>query len=142
MKDIIIQKAEQSDAAYITEKLGKYILDKTNATWDKFFVAKEKQKTVGFGRVVDHGDCFEIASLGVDYYHRKKGIAIKILLFLIEEAKRLDPKKSIYGVTHRPGLLAKVGFEEVQNGPEPLEHKKHHKCILPPEKIKIMKFIS
>ena len=139
MEEILIKRAEASDAPYIQEKLVNYILDKTDADWSKFFVGKSNGKTVSFGRIIDHGDYFEVASLGVDYYHRKKGIGVKMLNFLKEEAKRRDPNKEIYGVTHRPGFLIKAGFQEIPLGPEALEDKKHNKCILTPDKIKIMK---
>ena len=139
MEEIKIDRVRETDKPYIKEKLKNYILDATNLEWERFSVARKADKPVAFGRIVDHGDFFEIASLGVDYYHREQGIGIKMLKCLIEEAKRLDPKKPIYGVTHRPGFLKKVGFIEVEIGPAPLEHKKHHRCILHPSKIKIMK---
>ena len=142
MDNLTIRRAEQEDAPYINEKLEKYLLDPTNATWQLFFVAKHDRKTVAFGRIIDHGDFFEIASLGVDYYYRKRGIGIKILSFLIEEAKRVNPAKPIYAVTHRPGFAKKVGFREIQTGPEPLEYKRRHKCKLDVSKNKIMKLDS
>jgi N-acetylglutamate synthase-like GNAT family acetyltransferase len=141
-EEIEIQRATEADVPYITEKLKKYILSGDGANWQQFFVAKNNGVTVAFARIIDHGDYFELASLGVDYYHRKKGIGIKLLSFIIEEAKRLDPKKGIYGVTHRPGFLEKVGFKDIGEGPAALEYKKHNKCILPPSRIKIMKLPS
>lgn len=142
MAVIKIERAAKKDAPYIKEKLKNYILDAEGASWKQFFVAKNNGKTMAFGRIIDHGGYFEIASLGVDYYHRKKGIGTKMLSFLIEEAKRLNPKKAIYGVTHRPGFLLKLGFKEIKKAPEALEYKKYHKCILPPSKIKIMRVVS
>ena len=139
MSDVTIEKARKDDAPYIEEKLKKYILDSDNAAWQQFFVAKCDGKTVAFARIIDHVEFFEVASVGVDYYYRKRGIGCKMLAFLAEEAKRLDSHKPIYAVTHRPGFLGKVGFKEVDSGPAPLEYKKHHKCILPPSKIKIMR---
>jgi len=141
-KEIEIQRAAEADAPYIEEKLKKYILDKDGANWKQFFVAKNSGKIVAFGRIIEHDEYFEIASLGVDYRHRKKGIGVKLLSFLIEEAKRLNPKKAIYGVTHRPGFLKKAGFKEIEKGPEALEYKKYNKCILPPSKIEIMRVVS
>ena len=142
MKEIEIQRAAEEDAPYIEEKLKKYILDDDGANWKQFFAAKNNGKIVAFSRIIEHDKYFEIASLGVDYCHRKKGIGVKLLLFLIEEAKRLNPKKAIYGVTHRPEFLKKAGFKEIEKGPEALEYKKYNKCILPPSKIKIMRIVS
>ena len=142
MEKVTIQPAEKTDFPYITAKLKNYILDATAVRWQDFFVARLGRKIVAFGRIIDHGEYFELASLGVDYYHRKKGIGIKMLHFLKEKAKKLDPEKPMYGVTHRPGFLQKVGFEEIEKGPEALEYKKYKKCILPPSKRKIMKLNS
>ena len=139
MEEIKIERAEKKDWPYIEEKLDKYALDATDADWRNFFVAKLGDKTVGFGRIFDHGDYFEIGSLGVDYYHREKGIGVKILSFLVKEARRMDVTKQIYGVTHRPGFVKKAGFKEItENIPEALEYKRRHKCRKP-EIIKIVK---
>jgi len=141
MKEIIIQKAQERDWPYIKEKLVKYALDGTDAGWEEFFVARLGEKTVGFTRILDYGDYFELASMGVDYYHRKKGIGKKMLAFLIGEAKRISPDKPVYGVTHRPGFLRPFGFKEVEDAPEEMTYKKYHKCILEPSKIKIMRLM-
>ena len=136
---VTIHRAKKQDYLYIKEKLQKYLLDSTNARWQAFFVAKHNNKTVAFGRVIDHFDFFEIASLGVDYYYRKKGIGIKMLSFLVDEARGLDHKKPIYCVSHIPGFTQKVGFREIPKGPEALEYKRHYKCRLDASKIKIMR---
>ncbi len=138
-QDIVIKKAEKKDWAYIKEKLKAYALDRKNANWDQFFVAGMEGKTVGFGRIIDRSGISELASLGVDYYYRKKGVGKALLVFLIKEAKRVHPKNPIYGVTHRPGFLAPFGFQEVEKAPAALEYKKYHECILNPSKIKIMR---
>lgn len=109
MQDLKIQRAKEEDFPYIKEKLKNYLLDATNVNWQQFFVAKTNGRTVAFARIIDHGHYFELASLGVDYYYRRKGIGTKMLLFLIEEARRIDKDRPIYGVTHRPGFLKKAG---------------------------------
>lgn len=139
MQDLKIKKAEEKDRPYIEEKLKNYLLDSANVSWEQFFVVRNNDKTVAFGRVIDHKDYFEIASLGVDYYYRGKGIGVKLLRFLTEEARRKDARKPIYGVTHRPGFFKKVDFKEVDKFPEALEYKRTHKCRLHPSKIKIVK---
>ncbi len=141
MTDITIQKAQESDWSYIQEKLDKYVLDATDAKWHQFFVAKLDGKTVAFTRIIERGDAVELASMGVDYYERKKGIGKRLLKFLIEEAKKLYPGKPIFGVTHRPGFLKLLGFKEAKEVPEVLKHKKYHQCALDPSKIKIMRLM-
>ncbi|MGB2705841.1 MAG: GNAT family N-acetyltransferase [Candidatus Omnitrophota bacterium] len=142
MQDIKIKRAAKKDFPYIEEKLEKYILDGDNIQWRFFFVARLERKTVAFGRIIDHGEYFEIASLGVDYYHRKKGIGARILLSLAEKAKRLDSGKPVYCVTHRPSFFEKSGFEEAKDVPEKLERKKCEKCKLDPANSKVMIFTS
>lgn len=89
---------------------------------------------------VDHGRYFELASLGVDYYHRGKGLGPRMLSFLVEQARQLDCSKPIYSVTHRLGFLEKAGFEETEDCPEDLEYKRNYICKLDASKIKIMKY--
>lgn len=141
MTDIKIEKAQESDWPYIQEKLDKYALDATEAKRHQFFVAKLDGKTVAFTRIIERGDAIELASMGVDYYQRGKGIGKRLLKFLIEEAKRLYPDKPIFGVTHRPGFLKPFGFKEVKEAPEALKYKKHYECVLDPSKIKIMRLM-
>lgn len=137
MEEARIQKAEEKDWPYIKEKLENYLLDADNADWTQFYVVRLGSKTAAFARIIDRGEVFELASLGVDYYHRKKGIGIMLLKFIIKEAKRIDPSKPIYGVTHRPGFLLKAGFVEAPSAPLVLEEKRQTKCKYP-SKVKIM----
>lgn len=137
-----IERAKKEDWPYIQEKLKNYILDSTNASWKQFFVIKDSDKIIAFGRIKDHKDYFEIASLGVDCCYRRKGIGTKILLFLTKEAKRQNPEKPIYGISHKPAFLKKAGFEEVANAPEALKDKKKRICKLDPANSRIMKLPS
>ena len=137
-----VQKAIQADWPYINEKLQKYALDDAAVEWQQFFVIKKSAKTVAFARIIDHGDYFETASLGVDYYHRRKKIGLFMLIFLVEEARRMDVNKPIYAVTHRPEFAEKAGFKEVDSVPTELEYKRQNKCRLNPSKIKILKYIE
>ncbi len=139
--DVEISKARKEDFPYIQEKIGKYLLDGQNIHWQEFFVARIKEKVVSFGRILDHGDSFEIASLGVDYYQRKKGIGKSMLSFLIRQAKKIDVHKPIYGVTHLPEFVGSCGFVEVTSDyPGYLAHKRKYGCHLDQSKIKIVKW--
>lgn len=139
--DIQIRKAETKDLPFIEEKLKNYILDSTAIDWTQFFAARIKDKTVAFGRIIDHGDSFEIASLGVDYYHRKRGIGRKITSFLVQEIRKRDPQKPIYGVTHLKQFLVGCGFTQVEdNYPDYLDHKRKHICKLDESRFTVMKY--
>ena len=139
--EITISKAKKKEFSYIQEKLKKYLLDSSNADWRHFFVARIKDKTVAFGRIIDHGEFHEIASLGVDYYYRKKGLGKKILSFLVREAKNRDEGKPIYGVTHLPPFVASCGFIQVKDDyPDYLDYKRKHICQLDESRISIMKW--
>ncbi len=123
----------------IKEKIKKYLLDSTNIGYQQFFVAKVDGRIVVFGRIIDHEKFFETASLGVNYYYRGKGLGTKMIIFLVEEAKRMNPKKPIYGVTHRPNFFKKVGFEIAGAYPDYFDYKKNRICKYP-SKIEIMKY--
>ncbi len=138
---IEISKAQKKDFSYIEEKIKKYLLDSTNIDWRHFFVARLKDKVVAFGRIIDHEEFFEIASLGVDYYHRKRGIGRKMLSYLVQEAKARDFQKPIYGVTHVERFVAGCGFIQVEdNYPSYLDYKRKHICKLDESRINIMKW--
>ena len=139
--DIQISKAKKEDFPYIQEKIRKYLLDPTNIHWEQFFVAKMKDKIVAFGRIIDHGHFFEMASLGVDYYHRKKGLGKKMLSYLVQQARGKDAGKPIYGVTHVPGFVRGCGFVPVRgNYPDYLDYKRKHICHLDRSKITVVKW--
>ncbi len=139
--DIQIRKAKKEELAFSQERLKKYVLDSTNIDWEQFFVARLKDKNVAFGRIIDYADSFEIASLGVDYYHRKKSIGKIMLTYLVEKAKRKDSRKPIYGVTHIEHFLAACGFIEVKdNYPDYLDYKRKYICRLDESNFKVMKW--
>ncbi|UCB57684.1 MAG: GNAT family N-acetyltransferase [Candidatus Omnitrophota bacterium] len=138
--DIEISKARKEDFPYIQEKIKKYLLDSTDIHWRQFFVGRIKDKPVSFGRIIDRGEFFEIASLGVDYYYRKNRIGKKMLSFLLEEAQRIDKAKPIYAVTHVKDFAVSCGFVQVKdNYPEILDYKRKH-CKLDESKISVMKW--
>ena len=139
MDDIKITRARGKDRPYIEEKLQKYALDSTNIEWNQFFVAKNNERAFAFGRVVDHGDFLEIVSLGVDYYHRKKGIGKELLLFLIKEARKIDSEKPLYAISNLVDFFKKFGFEKIDIFPDYLG-KKRKRCLLDESQIAVMKY--
>ncbi len=139
--DIKIHRAKKSDLAYIQEKLKNYLLDFTKIDWRQFFVARWQDKVIAFGRIIDHGEFFEIASLGVDYYHRRKGLGRKMLAFLVRKAKNTDGQKPIYGVTHVERFVVSCGFMLVKdNYPAYLDHKRKYICHLGQSRISVVKW--
>ena len=141
MNTIAIQSAGPEDLAYIKEKIRKYLLDDTDIQLEHFCVAKKKGKTIGFGRLLDHGDFFELASLGVDYYYRKKGIGTQLTQFFIDAVRNQQADKPMYLVTHVPEYFNRFGFREVKAYPHYLR-KKRNACRLDRSKITIMRFVE
>jgi len=139
--DVKINKAKEEDFPFIQEKLKKYLLDSTNIDWVQFFVARIKDEILAFGRIIDHGDFLEIASLGVDYYHRKIGLGKMMLSFLVQEARKMGSQKPIYGVTHVEKFVAGCGFIRVkENYPAYLDYKRKYICQLDDSRISIVKW--
>ncbi len=140
---IEFSRAKEEDFSYIKEKLQKYLLDTSNVNWKQFFVAKIQNKIAAFGRMIDHGASFEVASLGVDYYQRKKGIGKRMLQFLVQEARRRDAQKPIYGVTHVEKFVSSCGFRQIREDyPDYLDYKRKHICQLEESRISIMKWVD
>jgi len=140
MDNVTIGVTKKENIPYIEEKLKKYALDSTDIDWQQFFVAKLENKCVAFGRIIDHGEYFELASLGVDWYHRKKGIGAKMFRFLIGQTTARDKTKPIYIVTHRHNYFSKFGFRDVAVFPDYLGCKRTNKCLLDPSKLHVMKY--
>jgi len=141
MGELKFCKAQKQDWPYIQEKIKKYMLDGTDASYDQFYIAKLGDKTVAFGKIFDRGDFFEIGTLGVDYYHRGKNIGVKLLDFIISEVRKIDASKDIYGVTHVPWFPAKSGFKEVSQWPDFIEEKIEKVFSIDRSKITVMKYM-
>ena len=138
---VIIAPAQEEDMAYIQEKLKRYSLDDTNISQGQFLVAKSSDAIVAFGRVVDHESFFEIASLGVDYYQRKKGFGRIILSALVQKAQLTDLKKPIYVVTQVPEFMSRCGFESIKERyPQHLDRKRKHLCHLDVSRVEVMHY--
>jgi N-acetylglutamate synthase-like GNAT family acetyltransferase len=140
MADLTIAKAKSKDFPYIKEKIKNYLLDGNDMHWRQFFVTRFKDKPVAFGRVIDHELFYEIASLGVDYYHRGKGIGKKMLTYLVREARKRDARKPIYGVTHVAKFVSACGFFRVKKDYPKYLDKKRKSCHLDQSKICVMKW--
>ena len=83
----------------------------------------------------------EVASLGVDYYHRGKGIGKKMLSFLVQESRRKGDQKPVYGVTHIERFVTSCGFMPVEdNYPDYLDYKRKCLCRLDESRISIVKW--
>jgi hypothetical protein len=64
-----------------------------------------------------------------------------MLSFLVQEAKKRDSQKPIYGVTHVPKFASACGFIPVKaDYPDYLDYKRKHICKLDQSRISIMKW--
>ena len=114
-------------------------MDDTNISCNQFLVAKNNDRVVAFGRIIDHESFFEIASLGVEYYQRKKGLGRIILGALVQKTQLAEVGKAIYVVTHVPEFMSKCGFASVKESyPECFDHKRKHLCHLDASRIEVM----
>ncbi len=134
-----IMLAGPDEWSYIKENLENYWLDDTDAKWEDFCVAKEGERTVAFCRIVEREGYLEIASLGVDYYRREKGIGSKLFRYMLDLIKERDPGREVYVVTDKPDFFRKFGLKETLDVPDELEDKRQNKCRSDASKIKILK---
>lgn len=136
--NIKITKAGPEDFPYIQEKIEKYWLDNTEISFDQFIVAKNEQgKTIGFIRCVDHGTFYEPATLGVDYYWRRKGIGSMLFEYIIGIMKKDKP---IYVLTHLPEFFKRYNFVCVDQYPPKIEQKINTVCRLSKDKLSVLQY--
>lgn len=75
-------------------------------------------------------DLAEVRSLAVDVRHQSCGVGRRLVLAVVEEAKRLGLPK-VFALTNVPGFFKKLGFREIPK--ETLPHKVWTDCVRCPK---------
>lgn len=85
---------------------------------EEFVVAEDGKKVVGLGRIIEHPDCRELATFGVEEAYRKQGLGKKLISELLKKAK-----KPVYLATIIPEYFKKLGFLRAEKVPPSMVKK-------------------
>ncbi|MFH1005142.1 MAG: GNAT family N-acetyltransferase [Bacteroidota bacterium] len=93
-------------------------LDVEEISSRQFVVAKKKNKIIGFGRLREHSDCTEIATVGVIKEKRHNGIGSAVVNELIKRGP-----KEIYVLSVLHHFFSRLCFKEVKKIPAVFQKK-------------------
>ena len=102
-------------------------------------MALSNSELVGFGRIRQRENCYELCSLGVIEPERLKGVGKQLVQALIKKAG-----KPLYLVCIIPEYFKPFGFVVVEEYPEAMQEKLNY-CIselVVPEKYVVMKYTN
>jgi len=116
--DVLVSPASERDMPVIEHLAKSFDLDCEDLLWKQFVVAKNNDAIIGFGRLRDYPDCAEVATVGVIYEERNKGIGTAIVNKLIQ----IGPKE-IFVTCVIPSFFSRFGFETVKQYPSVLQKK-------------------
>ncbi|MFN8117745.1 MAG: GNAT family N-acetyltransferase [Bacteroidia bacterium] len=140
-KQFIITVSINKPNDFYFEFIKKYIqdfeLDNRQLIKEDFLIALSNDELVGFGRIRNRENCYELCSLGVTEPERLKGIGKQLVQSLIKQAKQ-----PLYLVCIIPEYFEPFGFVVVEEYPEAMQEKLNY-CtseLVVPEKYVVMKF--
>ena len=144
--DIITKKKEHftlrkpSDIEFnqICTFISEFELDNRDLKKEQFIIADGDGELLGFGRLREHDDCFELCSLGVVTPYRRQGIGKAIVSRLIENSSI-----NIYLVCIIPDFFIPFGFQIVSEYPDSIQNKMEYCAneLIVQEKYVAMKII-
>jgi N-acetylglutamate synthase-like GNAT family acetyltransferase len=95
-------------------------LDSRQARAEEFVIAERNGELVGFGRLIRHKDCWEIACMYVARDLRRLGLGSDIVEELIG---RINEDLPVYAVTSLPEFFVTLGFAPVKKMPASIRAK-------------------
>jgi N-acetylglutamate synthase-like GNAT family acetyltransferase len=133
-----IRQALPADEKRIRLKISEFELDDAGFEIPQFLVAEKDERIVGIGRIREHAECSEAATLGVDNDKRLKGVGAKLFGAMVEKAKQ---QHALYLVCVIPEFFFPFGFEIVEDYPYPMKDKlmRCETQLAVPEKYVVMK---
>lgn len=117
-----LKNPSQKEFRKICLLINEFELDNRDLKKEQFTVAIHEGELVGFGRLREHADCYELCSLGVIPSFRKKGIGKAIVNRLIEPDSYRG-SKNIYLVCIIPEYFKPFGFQSVKKCPASVKDK-------------------
>jgi len=102
----------------VRDYIARFELDNNALEATQFLLAKEEGSVVGFGRIRQYADCYELCSLGVIEPERRKGVGRALVKALIATAGR-----PLYLVCIIPEYFEELHFRTCAQYPEPVQRK-------------------
>jgi N-acetylglutamate synthase-like GNAT family acetyltransferase len=115
-KIVRIKHATEADMGFILENLKKYHLDMEDLHHSQFVIAAENGNLIGFGRLKNIGETYEIGCVVVIEERRGRGIGSLIVKHLID----YSPLKTVYVITDLVDYFIKLGFAKTEEGSKEL----------------------
>jgi len=114
----LLRKPTDKEFRQICLFINEFDLDNRGLQKEQFTVALHNNVLLGFGRLREHADCFELCSLGVVTPFRRQGIGKAIVNKLIENSA-----KNIYLVCIIPDFFIPFGFQIIKEYPAAIQNK-------------------
>ena len=95
-------------------------LDNRGARPEEYVVAEADGVLIGFGRLLDHPDAWEIACMYVEPGRRRKRVGSRIVETLLS---RTDAEKPTYAVAGMPDFFTALGFVPAKERPASIKAK-------------------
>ena len=103
--------------------------DEVSTNIRSYVLAKDGERVVGYAALHIHSmRLAEIRSLIVHAEYRGQDIGKRIVLFALDEAKKLGVDEDVLVLTYLPNFFIKLGFSEIPKESIP-EHKIWTDCI-------------
>lgn len=104
---LTLREGREEDLPVIEAVAEREQLDSRGARPEEYVVVEEDGVLIGFGRVLDHPDAWEIACMYVAPGRRRKRIGTRIVEALLA---RTDAEKPVYAVAGAPEFFTSLGF--------------------------------
>jgi N-acetylglutamate synthase-like GNAT family acetyltransferase len=117
---VTLREARPEDLAVIEVVAAREELDNRRARAEEYVVAEADGVLIGFGRLLDHPEAWEIACLYVEPGRRRRRIGTRIVQALLD---RTSAEKPIYAVAGAPEFFTALGFVPTEDMPASIRAK-------------------
>ena len=117
---VTLRQGREFDLPVIEAVAQREQLDNRAARPEQYLVAEEDGVLIGFGRLLDHPDCWEIACMYVEPSRRRQRIGTRLVEALLS---RTDAEKPIYAVAGAPDFFTALGFVPTKELPPSIKAK-------------------
>ena len=115
-----LRNATSEDVPVIEAVALREQLDSRDPRPEQFVMAELNGEVVGFGRIIGHRDCWEVACMYVARDLRRLGLGSDIVQELFS---RMNEDLPVYAVTSLPEFFGTLGFAPVKKVPAAIRAK-------------------